>query len=160
MLKRLTSITALIALLCCIVIPLTVPVGVNAEKTEMIEGLPIEPYSWSCSVLSSVEYDYEPEKIRADIHTKSSMSNTGSACVLTASMDAMEGYYPFIKECTITAYYRADPDSEVYPVTYTASGYGELGKSFSITARIFGAENDHIFLGATGVVDGWYEKGR
>ncbi len=105
-----------------------------------------------------MEYHHEPEKVRADIHCTSGPAETGSSYALTVSMDAMKGYYPFIKECTITVYYQGD-DSEIYPVVYTASGYGDLGKPFALTARVFGKENNHKILGATGVVDGWYEKG-
>ena len=158
MIKKFLTMAALLTLVCCIAVPFIGPGAVAIGKTEKIEGLPITPYSWSCEFLSTVEYNYEPEKVRADFKSISGPSEIGSSYALTVSMDAMEGYYPFIKECTITAYYRADEESEVYPVVYTASGYGDLGKPFTLTARVFGKESDHTLLGATGVVDGWYEK--
>ena len=158
MIKRFLTMAALLTLVCCIAVPFAGPAAVAAGKTEKIEGLPITPYTYSYECLSSVEYNHEPEKVRTDFRCMSHPSETGSSYALTVSMDAMEGYYPFIKECTITAYYRADEESEVYPVIYTASGYGDLGKAFTLTARVFGKESNHILLGATSVVDGWYEK--
>ena len=158
MIKRFLTMAALLTLVCCIAVPFTGPAAAIAEKTEKIEGLPITPYTYAYECISSVGYDHEPEKVRADFYCTSSNSEIGSSYAVTVSMDAMEGYYPFIKEITITAYYRADEESEVYPVVYTASGYGDLGKPFTLTARVFGKESNHILLGATSVVDGWYEK--
>lgn len=158
MIKRFLTMAALLTLVCCIAVPFAGPAAAIAENTDTIDELPITPYTYSYECLSSVEYNHEPEKVRADIHCTSGPAETGSSYALTVSMDAMKGYYPFIKECTITVYYQGD-DSEIYPVVYTASGYGDLGKPFALTARVFGKKSNHTILGATGIVDGWYEKG-
>jgi hypothetical protein len=156
--KYFLNIAVLFTILFCLVISFGSPNAAIAENADKIEGLPITPYTCSYECVSTVEHNYEPEKIRADLHCTSSNSENGSSYAITVSMDGMEGYYPFIKECTITAYYRADEKSEVYSVVYTASGYGDLGKPFELSARVFGKEKDHIFLGATSIADGWYEK--
>ena len=156
--KKMTRFILSLLMICCIAIPVITPAPVRAEQYEVVDTLPIEQGSYSCYYSSPVE-DNDPKRLRADITSESSGSRTGSSYAVTASMEEKEGYYPFIKGITVTAYYRADAESDIYSVTYTASGYGDLSQPYSLTARVFAQEPDHIWLGVTCTVEGWYEKG-